>query len=173
MGPVIGAQKLDILIFGKSKMTNSDHIVPQRKKFCLIGLQLKCFQIFVLGSTPGELWPKNYFLGNWPFEGSWKEILPFHIQFLAKQRLFWWFWYWTPLNVHRREYEPVFIQIGCSGEYLGRGAESPPPHSGRLLRAIANKVKKIINSMVMKKIPYWLLCHGGRGVVKTPQFAEN
>ena len=33
MGPLIGAQKLENAIFRKSKLTSSDHIVHQRKRF--------------------------------------------------------------------------------------------------------------------------------------------
>ena len=122
--------------------------VQKTKKFCLIELQLECAKIFGLRSNPGELWPKNHFSGIWPFEADLRQRRPFNAHFPTLWRFFWQFLDSNLFSMHRREYVPIFIWIGCSGECLGRGGRiRPPRHLDMLLRAVANRVKSIFKSL--------------------------
>ena len=133
IGSTLGAPKVGKCDFREIKndrlwpYSSPKKKVQKTKKFCLIELQLECVKSFCLKSNPGELWPKTHFYGIWPFEADWKQRWPFHACFLAQRKLFWWFLDSTLLIVHRREYVPIFIWIGCSGECLGRGGGIPPP----------------------------------------------
>ena len=103
--------------------------VQKTKNLCFIDLQLECAKIFGLRSNPGELRPKNHFSGIWPFEADLRQRQPFHAHFPTQWRFFWQFLDSNLFSMHRREYVPIFIWIGCSGECLGRGVSSltPPP----------------------------------------------
>ena len=137
MGPALGAPKVGKCNFWEIQngrlwpYSSPKKKVQKTKKFCLIELQLECAKIFGLRSNPGELRAKNHFSGILPFEADCKQRRPFHAHFLAHGRLFWGFWDSSLLSVPRGGYVPIFVLIGCPGEFLGRGGRIRPPPSLR------------------------------------------
>ena len=127
MGPTLGAPKVGTCNFweiqyGRLRPYSSPKKKVQKtKKFRLIELQLECAKIFGLRSNPDELRPKIHFSGIWPFEADLRQRRPFHAHFPARWRFFWQFLDSNLFSMHRREYVPIFIWIGCSRECIGRG----------------------------------------------------
>ena len=154
MGPMLGAPKVEKCDFweiqnGRQWPYNSpEKKVQKTKKFHLIELQLEGAKFFALRSNPGELWPKKHFSGIWPFEEDLRQRRPFHAHFPTQRRFFWQFLDFNLFSVHRREYVPILIWIGCSGECLGRGGRirPPPRRLDMLLQAVANRVNKLFMS---------------------------
>ena len=94
--------------------------------------------IFGHRSNPDELRPKIHFSGIWPFEADLRQRRPFHAYFPTQWIFFWQFLDSNLFSMHRREYLPIFIWIGSSGEC----------RLDMLLQAVANRVKIVTHCTV-------------------------